>query len=88
MSSLRSWWCEPEPFEMISTPSSASGMCGECGVKSSSQVSEPTTVSAVAIAAKPSGHASWPQIARIIPGSAKSSTARPRGHSVNQRVSR
>lgn len=37
--SLRSWWCEPEPLEMISTPARASPMCGAWGVKSSSQVS-------------------------------------------------
>lgn len=39
VSSLRSWWCEPEPLLMISTPARHSGMCGAAGVNSSSHVS-------------------------------------------------
>jgi hypothetical protein len=30
VSSLRSWWWEPLPLEMISTPASASPMWGAC----------------------------------------------------------
>ena len=63
-------------------------MCGELGVKTSSQVSLPTTVSATAMAAMPMGTVRWPQTAATIPGSACSSRPRPAFHSVNQRVSR
>lgn len=40
-----SWWWEPLPLEMISTPLRARAMCGAWGVNSSSHVSAASAVS-------------------------------------------
>ena len=77
---LRAWWWLPLPLPTTSTPESASAMCGEAGVNSSSHVSAASTASSQRTAASPIGHIVWPVAARTAGGRPCSSVSRGRFH--------
>ena len=77
-SALITWWWLPLPLVMISTPDSASAMCGAAGVNSSSHVSAASTASFSCSAASPRGHVRCPVTRRTSAGRPCSSTSRGR----------
>ena len=83
----RAWWWLPLPLPTTSTPDSASAMCGEAGVKSSSHVSAASTASSHRSAASPIGQLAWPVAARNAGGRPCSSVSRGRFQVAKYRVS-